>query len=101
LYRSLRWHVEGVKGKETAKLIAELTLCGRHVPCALCLLSCLRVQQEPEAAAALEVDPEPFSYRPLPSSEHVYEMVDGVVRVWPDTQARWVGMLALAWHGDC
>jgi AMP deaminase len=32
----------------------------------------------------LEVDTEPFSYRPLPCSRHTYEMVDGVVRVWPD-----------------
>lgn len=45
-------------------------------------------QHEPEAAAPLEVDPEPFRYRPLPPSSHVYEIVDGVVRVWSDEQAR-------------
>lgn len=49
---------------------------------------CLRVQHEREVAAPLEVDGEPFSYRPLPASGHVYEMVDGVVRVWPDAQTR-------------
>ncbi|KAH8974528.1 hypothetical protein BDL97_01G106700 [Sphagnum fallax] len=27
-------------------------------------------------------DPEPFQYRPEPASQHVYEMVDGVVRVY-------------------
>jgi len=56
-----------------------------------CVVVCFSVpptQHEPEAAAPLEVDPEPFCYRPLPPSTHVYEMVDGVVRVWPDAQAR-------------
>lgn len=50
--------------------------------------SCCAPQHEPEAAAPLEVDPQPFSYRPLPASIHFYEMVDGVVRVWPDAQSR-------------
>lgn len=41
-------------------------------------------QHEQEAAVPLEVDPEPFRYRPLPKSSHAYTMVDGVVRVWSD-----------------
>lgn len=51
-------------------------------PCAVCC-----AQHEPEAAVPLEVDPEPFSYRPLPRSNHTYAMVDGVVRVWEDEAA--------------
>lgn len=52
--------------------------------------SCSTKQYEPEAAAPLEVDPDPFSYRPQPPSAHVYEMVDGVVRVWSDAQTKYV-----------
>lgn len=56
--------------------------------CVCCLPPPPLQQHEPEAAAPLEVDQEPFRYRPLSASSHVYEMVDGVVRVWPDAQAR-------------
>jgi hypothetical protein len=54
----------------------------------LCFVLFQRWQAEPERAAPLEVDPEPFRYQPQPASNHYTEMVDGVVRVWPDTQAR-------------
>lgn len=58
-------------------------------------------QAEPERAAPLEVDPEPFRYQPQPASNHYTEMVDGVVRVWPDAQARLVAqaitVLSSAW----
>eukprot|EP00879_Flechtneria_rotunda_P026859 GHRR01028695.1.p1 GENE.GHRR01028695.1~~GHRR01028695.1.p1 ORF type:complete len:496 (+),score=186.07 GHRR01028695.1:256-1743(+) len=44
-------------------------------------------RHEQEAAVPADVDPEPFSYRPLPRSNHTYAMVDGVVRVWPDKRS--------------
>jgi hypothetical protein len=53
----------------------------------------------------LEIDPEPFSYRPLPPSTHTYEMVDGVVRVWQDGEARWAALrprgLLCCWLRAC
>eukprot|EP00878_Enallax_costatus_P016118 GHUV01016904.1.p1 GENE.GHUV01016904.1~~GHUV01016904.1.p1 ORF type:complete len:746 (+),score=242.14 GHUV01016904.1:255-2492(+) len=48
-------------------------------------------RHEPEAAAPLEIDSEPFRYRPLPKSTQAYTMVDGVVRVWADKQSMMSG----------
>ena len=39
----------------------------------------------------LEIDGEPFMYRPLPKSSQAYTMVDGVVRVWADKQSMMSG----------
>jgi AMP deaminase len=38
----------------------------------------------PEAAAPSDVQPAPFDWVPAEPSAHVFEMDDGIVRVWPD-----------------
>jgi len=42
-------------------------------------------RHEAEAATPREVVPDPFEYKPVPASSHVYQMVDGVMRVWSDS----------------
>ena len=39
---------------------------------------------EPEAACVSETLPNPLRWRPMPRSEHDYEMVEGIVRVFSD-----------------
>ena len=38
----------------------------------------------PEVAAPSDVQPAPFDWAPAEASAHVFEMDDGIVRVWTD-----------------
>ena len=43
---------------------------------------------EPEAATPADVCPLPMQYIPMPATSHHYEMVDGVMHVYPDENSR-------------